>query len=92
MSARRRRTTVTASLTFTCLVLATALAAAPAAAAKPANQACFGSDLSTYARKDGAHGALVSHLAHTYGGLGQLTQLHQAGALPDESFENSCND
>lgn len=92
MSTRHCRTIITASLTVTGLGFAAALAATPAAAAKPANQACFGHDLSTYARGDGAHGALVSDLAHTYGGLGKLVQLHQAGALPDESFDNTCND
>lgn len=67
------------------------LLASPAGAAEPAHRACFGVDLSGYARLDGPHGQLVSSLAgHT--GIGELVQLHQAGQLSDVDFPNTCND
>jgi hypothetical protein len=71
------------------LALATA---APAAAAEPANRACLGRDVSTYARAEGPHGALISSLAQAGPGLGALVQTHQAGLLPDTVVPNSCND
>jgi hypothetical protein len=73
-------------------VVLTVSTAVPASAAAPANQACLGKDVSTYARWDGAHGGLVSSLAHANGGMGKLVQTHQAGLLPDSVIENSCDD
>jgi hypothetical protein len=71
------------------LILATA---APAAAAEPANRACLGRDVSTYARAEGPHGDLISSLARAGSGLGALVQMHQAGLLPDTVVPNTCND
>lgn len=85
------RPTLAAGLAVAALAV-TGLAAAPASAATPANRACLGEDVSTYARWDGPHGALVSSLAQANGGMGQLVQTHQAGLLPDAVIANSCND
>lgn len=88
-----RRTLVTSGLTVTSVGLVTALSAGPAGAVQPAHPACFGVDISSYARGEGPHGALVSTLARNPGmRLGELTALHRSGALPDDMVENSCND
>ncbi len=91
MSSTVRRTLVTAGLAVAAAV-GGLMAAVPAAAAAPANRACLGHDISTYARADSPHGRLVATLAHTYDGLGTLLQAHQAGLLPDAFVANSCND
>lgn len=72
-------------------VAMTTLFAAPAGAAQPANHACFGVDMSGYARSDDPHGQVVSNLAQGLH-LGALVQQHQAGELTDEAFPNTCND
>lgn len=91
MKARNRHPLVLSSLAAVPASILV-LSAAPADAAEPANPACLGRDVSTYARADGPHGALVSSLARTGAGLGPLVQTHQAGLLPDAVVPNSCND
>lgn len=82
---------VSAGSTVVGATLTGLLLASPAGAAQPANRACFGVDLSGYARSDAPHGQLVSGLARKTG-IGTLVQLHQAGQLPDAAFPNTCND
>jgi hypothetical protein len=63
-------------------------------AAQPANQACFGKDVSGYATGGGAlhPGVLLPTLVQMPGPWGQIVQLHQAGFVPDSAIDNSCND
>ncbi|MGH3734987.1 MAG: hypothetical protein ACRDT6_05125 [Micromonosporaceae bacterium] len=82
---------VSATSTVVGVILSGVLLASPASAAEPANHACFGADLSGYARLDAPHGRLVSSLARN-AGIGNLVQLHQAGQLADADFPNTCND
>ncbi len=77
--------------------------AGTASAAEPNNQACLGTDFSTYARY-GAPGPVVvfdagagfgqfnASLAQRVPGLGLPIQLHLAGVIPDWYLSNSCND
>ena len=72
-------------------------------AGQPNNQACVGTDFSTYARF-GAPGPILDFppgngfghfnalLARANGGVGHLLQDHMAGGLPDSFVINSCND
>lgn len=60
-------------------------------AAKPATQACLGQFFS--AAEPGAVGPGVRIFATTTDfGLGDEIQFLQAGLVPDELFENTCND
>ena len=86
-----RASGVVATSSAALAVAITLSSAVPAGAAEPANRACFGVDLSGYARSDGAHGKVVSGLARNLH-LGALVQQHQAGLLTDEAFPNTCND
>jgi len=79
------------------------LPTAAAFGAEPNNQACLGTDFSTYARygapgpvlsfDDGAgFGQFNASLAQRVPGLGLPIQLHLAGYVPDTYVANSCND
>ena len=72
-------------------------------AGQPNNQACLGTDFSTYARYGAPGPVLVfpsgsgfghfnSLLARSAGGVGGPIQGHLAGGLPDSFVVNSCND
>lgn len=72
-----------------------ALVAFPAAtfAATPNNQACLGTDFSSYALAGGStFGQFNAALAQYVPGLGYPIQLHLAGYIPDSYIPNSCND
>ena len=86
---RNMRRAVAASLTA---VAAALLLAAPAAAAQPNRQACLGEDLRTYAAAGSGFGSFVSGTATTTNGVGAEIQAHLAGAIPDDTQPNSCND
>lgn len=86
-----RTSLVVAASSAALAVAMTTLSVAPAGAVQPANHACFGVDMSGYARSDDPHGKVVSSLAQSLH-LGALVQQHQAGELTDEAFPNTCND
>lgn len=64
----------------------------PALAAKPANQACLGSDVAGYAQGGSGFGAFVSGAASSTQGFGGEVQAHLAGQVPDTVLPNTCND
>jgi hypothetical protein len=78
------------------------LGAGTCLAAEPNNQACLGTDFSTYARY-GAPGPVIAtdpgagfgqfnaSLAQAVPGLGLPIQVHLAGFIPDSYVVNSCN-
>jgi hypothetical protein len=66
--------------------------AGPASAAKPNNHACLGEDFSGYAAGGAGFGGFVAGLASTSQGVGAEVQAHLAGAVPDATLPNSCND
>ena len=79
-------------------ITAAAAYGGPALAAKPNNQACLGTDFSTYARygseisaSGAGFGQFDAALAQSVPGLGLPIQFHQAGLIPDSYVENSCN-
>lgn len=61
-------------------------------AAKPANQACLGQDIRTYAEAGSWFGAVISEMAVGTQGVGNEIQAHQVGGIPDEVIPNTCND
>ena len=61
-------------------------------AAKPANQACLGQDIRTYAEAGSFFGAFVSGMAVETQGVGNEIQAHQAGDIEDVDLPNTCND
>ena len=63
-----------------------------ASAAQPANQACYGKDLSGYATTGGAlhPGTLLPVIVQVFHPWGQQVQVHQAGDV--NAIPNSCND
>ena len=83
--------------------IALTLGVGSALGAEPNNQACLGTDFSSYAR-EGAPGPVLTFdpgagfgqfnasLAQRVPGLGFPIQLHLAGYLPDAYVVNSCND
>jgi hypothetical protein len=68
------------------------LGANSAAAAQPRIPACFGADISTYAGGGASFGGFISSMAVASAGVGTEIQLHQAGLVPDEAIQNTCND
>ena len=90
------------------LMFALAVAVAPTLAAKPASQACFGNDISGYAKNGNSEGfftfnsgsgwgGFISFIARIPGADGQVgvggeINAHQVGAIPDTTISNSCND
>ncbi len=71
---------------------ATLLLAAPAAAAQPNRQGCLGEDIRMYATAGSDFGSFVAGTAITTNGVGAEIQAHLAGAIPDDTQPNSCND
>lgn len=71
------------------LVLVMAVAA-PALAATPARHACAGRTVSMHAGP--GYGQFVKSIATDDRGVGEEVQLILAGELPDEAFDNTCND
>jgi hypothetical protein len=72
---------------------ALALGASPAFAAQPANQACLGHDISTYAAGGADFGHFIAAVAmNATPGAGVEVQAHLAGLVPDEVLPNTCND
>ena len=61
-----------------------------ASAAQPANQACYGKDLSGYATTGGG---LQDHPERVqfFHPWGLTVQAHQAGFIPGAAIPNSCN-
>lgn len=72
--------------------LALGLVTTTTSATQPANQACLGEDISSYAQGGPDFGAFISDMATTTGGAGDEVQAHLAGAVPDTVLPNSCND
>jgi hypothetical protein len=95
MKRRLKRAVIITGVSMFGMAIATA---APAAAARPAVQACVGSTFSTGAHN--AHGIIpqgqvVKDFAQDpnteHPGLGDGIQLLQAGLVPDDVVDNSCN-
>ena len=80
-------------LLISCAVIAAAVSvgAGPASAKQPVVKGCVGESVSSNAKADGPYGAFISFIASD-GGLGDDVQLVQAGLIPDEAYENTCND
>lgn len=85
----RRRRTCAGLL----VVLAMLVAAAPVEAEAPGNRACFGKDVSTYARGSGADfGHFMAGMAKSSDGVSDEVAYHKAGLVPDALAPNTCND
>ena len=88
-SPRRARRRIAASLGA---VTVAVLLVSPAAAAQPNHQACLGEDIRDYADGGAGFGVFVSGMATSTDGVGVEIQAHLAGAIPDDTLPNSCND
>ena len=84
---------MTRKLLIGCAVIATAVlvGTGSASAAKPVVTGCVGASVSSNAKAEGPYGAFISSVARD-GGLGDDVQAVQAGLVPDELYENTCND
>ena len=90
VESRRRRICTTAVGVLAFVVL---LPASAAHADAPRNRACFGKDISTYARGGGAEfGQFMAGMAQSSEGVSDEVAYHKAGLVPDAVASNSCND
>ena len=90
VESRRRRICTTALGAFAFIVL---LPASAAHADAPSHRACFGKDISTYARGGGAEfGQFMAGMANSSAGVNNEVAHHKAGLVPDAVAFNSCND
>jgi hypothetical protein len=85
---RRLRRSVAAGLGAATVAV---MLASPAEAAQPNHRACLGEDIRIYAQGGSMFGAFVSRVV-AVDGAGEEIQAHLAGAIPDETIHNSCND
>jgi hypothetical protein len=64
-----------------------------ASAAEPAKQGCVGESVAANAQTIHPYGAFISSVApqNIFGTLGDAVQAVQAGQVPDDLYNNTCN-